>query len=147
MKQQPATPSLGWVDAWLLATLTAHRWRWSRPMKLRDLIDRADVLFRGQPTFDDASFSLPRLLAAGYIAVDRDAAGYLRIKATREGFDLKARVKGKAHPLTRMAQAVGVTFDPSVTDEDRSLGRYSDLKPAEWQAAEDALAPRDIQPR
>ena len=132
MQQSGYDPPLNWVDAWLLAVLTNYRWRWSRPLKLWRLIDLSDVLFRGEASFDDVSFALPRLLAAGLIDVDRDKSGELQFKGTRAAFALKARAKGKDGPMRRFAQAVGAQPYPDGDDGNRSLGRYPDLTARDW---------------
>ena len=132
-------PRLNWVDAWLLAVLTDHRWRWSRPLKLWRLVDRADDLFRGEPSFDDLSFSLARLVAAGLIEVSRDAAGELQLKATRAGFDVKARAKGPGSSMRRFAGALGAEAYPNGDDGDRSLGRFPALTADDWKAVRERL--------
>jgi hypothetical protein len=104
-------------------------------MKLWRLIDCADVLAREEPTFDEISFSLPRLVAAGLVTVGRDAAGELQLKATRAGFDVKKRAAGRGHAAFRMANALGAARRSEDEVGDRSLGRYSDLNAADWAVA------------
>lgn len=133
-------PALNWVDAWLLAALTTGRWRWSRPMKPWELIDACDWLFRGQPTFDDVSFSLPRLIATGYVVADRDRSGRLRVKATPAAFLAVSRITKRLDPVARMAEALDAARDHGPILGDRSLGRFHDLDHGEWSAAEDRLA-------
>jgi hypothetical protein len=133
-------PALHWVDAWLLACLIDWRWRWSRPMKLSDLIDAGDRLFRGQPTFDDVSYSLPRLIAWGYLVAKRDIKGDLRLKATKAAFELKAQSKDKSDSWSKVAKALGIPpGPPDAEEDDRSLGRFPDLDWSEFRAARDMV--------
>lgn len=134
-----STVSLNWVDGWLLAALTDYRWRWSRPMKLWRLVDMTDVLFRGEASFDDVSFSLPRLIAAGLVTVDRDSSGELQIKATRAGFEMKARAKGPGHSIDRWATVLGAPSRSQAVTGDRSLGRYPDLTSRDWRRVRNRL--------
>jgi hypothetical protein len=129
-------PTLNRVDAWLLAALT-ERWSWSRPPKLWELVNDADWLDRGIPTYDEVSYSLPRLIAAGYAIATRDDGGELRLKATRRGFDLRSQVKARSlgAVLSGMALAVGAKPYPEPEEEDRSLGRLEGLAEHEWDAA------------
>jgi hypothetical protein len=105
-------------------------------MHLWDLINRAESQFRGWPTFDDFSFSLPRLIARGLVTVSRDGQGNLRIKATDEAFDLKARFRDTTPEMAYMIKAVGAVPLHVAGPEDRSLGRFADLGYDEWRAAE-----------
>lgn len=136
-----------WVDGWLLACLTDWRWRWSRPMPLREVINRMDVIFGGRPTFDDLSFSLSRVIAAGLVIADRDRHGNLRLKATDAAFDLKARHRDKSPSGGYMIKAVGASPMTADIPEDRSLGRYAELSPDEWRATETGGIPSDIRRR
>lgn len=111
-------------------------------MKLSDLIDAGDRLFRGQPSFDDVSYSLPRLIAAGYLVVQRDSKGNLRLKATNAAFDLRDKVKGKSDSWTKVAKVFGIPpGPPDAEEEDRSLGRFPDLEWREFRAVRDSLNP------
>jgi len=122
---------LPWVDAALLQALTWYRWRWSRPMTLWRLVDVVDILFREEPSFDDISFSLPRLLAAGLVEVKRNNAGEVTLKATRAAFGVKADA-GRAG--TSLAEALGALPYESEDPGDRSRGRYPDLSSEDWSA-------------
>jgi hypothetical protein len=57
-------PLLTRSDAWLLAALT-ERSHDGHSVNLRDLVHDADWLNRAIPTYDEISFGLPRLVAAG----------------------------------------------------------------------------------
>jgi hypothetical protein len=124
------------VDAWLLAALT-ERWRWSRPPRLWEFVNDADWLYRGIPTYDEVSFSLPRLIAAGYAVATRTDGGELRLKATRQGFDVRSKVKARylADVLSGMAVEVGAKPYPEPEQKDRSLGRLDGFDEHEWEAA------------
>ena len=133
----PIQPPLTTSDAWLLAALTegSHD---GRPVTLRKFVHDADWLNRAIPTFDEVSFGLPRLVAAGFLTVECSPKDGLTLSATPKAIGLRRSVKtdrrlGSA--IIEMENAVQASSYPHVEDEDRSLGRLSGLEPAMWDAA------------
>jgi hypothetical protein len=123
-------PPLTRSDAWLLAALTegSHD---GRPVKLRDFVHDADWLNRAIPTFDETSFGLPRLIAAGFLVVGYDPKEGLVFRATPKATKLRASVKAKSlgDVLNGVVEAVGAAPDPEPElAEDRSLGRLPGLE-------------------
>jgi hypothetical protein len=127
-------PPLTRSDAWLLAALTEGS-RDGRPVSLRDLVHDADWLNRRIPTFDQISYGLPRLVAAGFATVD----GY-RFRATPKAIALRRTLKslpsdGLSDVIVRMEAALGAKPYPEPEDEDRSLGRLSGFEPVDLEIA------------
>lgn len=117
-------------DAWLLAALTegSHD---GRPVKLRDFVHDADWLNRSIPTFDEMSFGLPRLVAAGFLVVGYDPKEGLVFRATPEATKLRGSVKARSlgDVLNGVGEAVGAAPYPAPEPaEDRSLGRLPGLE-------------------
>jgi hypothetical protein len=131
MIEQP-TP-LTRSDACLLAAATESNGK--RPRRLRDLIADYDWLERGIPTFDEVSFGLPRLIAAGFLEVSSDA-GKTVIRATPKARLLRSIIKAKTlgGVLSETAAAVGAAPYPEAETEDRREGRLSGLESAEWDS-------------
>ena len=130
-RDESQPPFLTRSDAWLLAALTeaSHD---GRPVTLRDLIDGADWLNRALPTFDELSFGLPRLIAAGFLTVDSTKQGP-RFRATPKAVNLRRSIKAETlgDVLSGIVEAVGAKPYPEPEDraEDRTLGRLRDLEP------------------
>ena len=126
------TPRLTRSDSWLLAALCEASGGSS--MRLRDLIGHADWLNRGLPYFDEASFGLPRLVAAGFAQATGEGEG-LRVRATNAGRDLRHTVQADTlgDVLWGMSEAVGAPPYPEPEIEDRSLGRLPGLDEVQWQ--------------
>ena len=128
-------PALTESDAWLLAALTESPHP-DRPVNLRDFIDNADWLYRGIPTFDQVSFGLPRLAAAGLVVVEQDATEGLVLRATPKA--IKLRHLRQARPLgddlKDIDEAIMAAAEPEPV-EDRTLGRLPGLVAADLDAA------------
>jgi hypothetical protein len=101
-----------------------------RAVNLRDFVDAADWLNRLIPTFDEVSFGLPRLEAAGFLIVSKDPKAGLVFRATPEATKLRRSVKAKTlgSVLNGVGEAVGAAPYPQPEPaEDRSLGRLPGL--------------------
>ncbi len=125
-------PALTNSDAWLLAALTDGRRR-AGPLTLRDLVGRADWLNHLLPTFDEVSFGVPRLVAAGLMTVDG-----LRSLATAEAWQLRSKVHAATlgDVLYAMQELVDAPhFGEPEPPEDRSLGRWPALTEADFDQA------------
>jgi len=130
-------PPLTRSDAWLLAALTegSHD---GRAVRLRDLVHDADWLNRLIPTFDEMSFGLPRLVAAGFLIVGYDAKDHLVFRATLKATRLRRSVKARTlgNVLAGVGLAVGTTPYPEPEPaEDRSLGRLPGLERVDLETA------------
>jgi RimJ/RimL family protein N-acetyltransferase len=121
-----STPRLTEADGWLVAALTESS---GRLVPLPNLIHDYDGLNRAIPTFDELSFGIPRLVAAGLASVGESSAGELVVAATPEAMRLRRSAKG--HPV----QAIGAALQAMVGQEDRSLGRLSGLTSEALDAA------------
>jgi hypothetical protein len=119
------------TDAYLLAATTGSFRKRARP--LRDLIADYDWLERDIPTFDEVSFGLPRLIAAGYLEVG-SRQGRTFVRATPKARRLRStkRAKTLGGRLGEVAAAVGAAPYPQPEIEDRSLGRLTGLDSVEW---------------
>jgi hypothetical protein len=123
-------PPLTRSDAWLLAALTegSHD---GRPVNLLHFVHDADWLNRSIPTFDEMSFGLPRLVAAGFLVVGYDPREGLVFRATPKATKLRGSVKAKSLGivLNGVGEAVGAASYPEPEPkEDRSLGRLPGLE-------------------
>lgn len=123
-------------DAWLLAALTEGRP--GRVVTLPELMHDADWLNRMIPTFDEVSFGLPRLVAAGYVIVSGEGKA-LSMRPTAKAFALRREVDRNATALvdvlTESARSVGARPYPLQEDEDRSLGRQPGLAAGDAEEA------------
>ena len=122
-------------DAWLIAALTqGHR----RPKTLWQLLRDADWLNRSIPTFDELSFGLPRLMAEGYATVTGQGSA-VRIAATPKAKHIRELVDKDAHTLSDVLAGfgghVGTRPYPLSENEDRALGRFPGLSPADLDTA------------
>jgi hypothetical protein len=125
-------PPLTSSDAWLLAALTEGPRR-DRALTLREFVGAADWLNHSLPTFDEVSFGVPRLVAAGFTTVDGPA-----VQATAEARRLRSRVRAATlgGVLRAMEKAVGAAHDGGAqAPEDRSLGRWPALTEADLDRA------------
>jgi len=130
-------PALTQSDAWLLAALTESPDP-SRPVNLRDFVDNADWIYRGIPTFDQVSFGLPRLAAAGLLVVEQDAGEGLVFRATPKAIKLRRLMKAKTLEvdLKDIDAAIRAAAHPEPEPvEDRSLGRLPGLGADDLDAA------------
>jgi hypothetical protein len=130
-------PALTESDAWLFAALT-ERPHPDRPVNLRDFVDNADWLNRAIPTFDEMSFGLPRLAAAGLLVVEQDANEGLVLRATTKAIKLRRLMKAKAlgDDLQDIDEAIRAAAHPEPERvEDRSLGRLPGLGADDLDAA------------
>jgi hypothetical protein len=121
-------------DAWLLAALTegSHD---GRPVTLRDLIHDADWLNRDIPSFDEISYGIPRLIAAGFAKVGYSASNGLVFRATAKAQRLRRSVRGEWDSIVAISTAIGAKPHPEEEAEDRSLGRLPGLEPEDVTAA------------
>jgi hypothetical protein len=117
-------------DAWFLGAIAdgSADGRW---LTLSQFVEESDWLSRAIPTFDEVSYGLPRLIAAGYIEVDIDGGGMLLIRATADGLSVRRSVDAATlgGVLFGMAAAVGAAPYPEPQHEDRSRGRLDGLDP------------------
>jgi hypothetical protein len=126
------------ADASLLMALTESGG--GRARLLRDLIGDYDWLERGIPTFDEASFGLPRLAAARYLDVGRTGDGLITVRATARARALRASIRATTlgGVLSAAAVVVGAAPYPEPEVEDRHLGRLAGLDAWAWEAEVDA---------
>ena len=129
-------PALTRADAWLLAAFTEGSSP-GRPVRLRDLVHDADWLNRAIPTFDEMSFGLRRLVAAGFLVIQTDRKGGLRFEATPTATSLRRSLRpNRLGVIEAMGEAVGATPYPSPEPaEDRSLGPLAGLDAASLEKA------------
>ncbi len=125
-------PPLTSSDAWLLAAITEVS-PGGQSVSLTQFVDAADWLNRAIPTFDEVSFGVPRLVAAGLMAVDG-----LALRSTPKA----RRARGTVHPSTlggvlyAMEDLVGAAhYGELQPPEDRSLGRWPSLTPDDLDRA------------
>lgn len=125
-------------DAYILAAVT-EQWLSGSTQKLQEFAHDYDWLNRALPTFDELSFGLARLVAAGYVTTERIPNKVLRLKATPSATALGKQVREKAKTLgdvvTGFDEALGCRPYPEAESDDRSLGRLSDFSEAEWAKA------------
>jgi hypothetical protein len=125
------------TDVAILAGLADASRRAGRSVRLADLIGRIDMLFRWTPSFDDLSFGLPRLVAAGLAA-----------PLAHQDREVWVAPTGDALQLRRAAQrlpgvgGVGVNMETeahhrgmTTSEEDRSLGRLPALTAESFESA------------
>jgi hypothetical protein len=127
MSESPGSVPLTLTDAWLLAALTESG---GRDVSLRALVHDYDWLEREIPSFDELSYGLPRLIAAGLAAVHGHGR-QLRLRATPKAMALRRSIPG--HPISAIARLVGATADAG--GGDRSLGRLAALDRDELASA------------
>ena len=137
---EPANhPRLNRADAWLLAALTegSHD---GRPVTLQDFVHDADWLNRLIPTFDEMSFGLPRLIAAGYMTVGEDVKSGLVFRATPKAIMLRKSIDRRPGSVIQgVEQAVGaLPYGQAEPEGDRSLGRLPGLAQEDVTAAVEA---------
>lgn len=119
-------PTLTDGDAWIaLALCDGFGKKWK---PLRDLVASADYWNHAILTFDEVSYGLPRLAAAGLVELRDSSEGPLAC-ATPECRRLRATVKCRTlgGTINGMAVAVGAVPWPGTAREDRSLGRLPGL--------------------
>jgi hypothetical protein len=137
LEQPGSGPRLNRADAWLLAALTEGS-HGGRPVTLRELVQDADWLNRAIPTFDEVSFGLPRLVAAGFMTVGHDVRSGVVFRATPDATKLRKSVKAETlgGVLAGVGWAVGAPpYPDSEPAEDRSLGRLAGLEPEDLEVA------------
>jgi hypothetical protein len=125
-------PPLTRSDAWLLAALTEGPRR-ARALTLQEFVGAADWLNRLIPTFDEVSYGVQRLVAAGFVTVDG-----LTVQATAEAKRLRGTVRRSSlgGVLHAMEKAVGAPrYGEPEPPEDRSLGRWPALHEADLDRA------------
>jgi hypothetical protein len=128
-KMTTSGPRLTEADARLVIALTESSGRF---VPLRNLIHDYDWLNRAVPSYDDLSYGIQRLVAAGYAITSESSTGDLLFAATPQSTQL--RRSAKAHPAVAIRAALRTQITPV---EDRSLGRLRGLTP---QAVEAAVA-------
>ena len=121
-----ASPRLTDRDAELLAALTESS---GRRVRLRDLVHDYDWVNRAIPTFDELSYGMQRLVAAGFASVSSARGKELEFQATHDAVGLRKSISG--HPTSRIAAAIDVNHE----GEDRSLGRLAGLTQEAFQEA------------
>lgn len=132
VSEPAASPPLTRSDAWIVAALCDQG---ATPVRLRDLIGNADWLNRAILSFDEASFGLPRLAAAGLVEVTPGEDGP-RVRPTSAARALRRTVKASTlgDVLAGMDAAVGALPYPQPETEDQSLGRLAGLDEVLWRA-------------
>jgi hypothetical protein len=132
----PDHPPLTRQDAWLLAALTegSHD---GRAVDLRSFVHDADWLDRAIPTFDELSFGLPRLVAAGFLRVGQRDAGGLTFSATTAAIRMRRRNTRPrlGEVILDMEREVGARPRPERETEDRRLGRLPGLTERDLETA------------
>jgi hypothetical protein len=99
------------------------------------------MLNRLIPTFDEMSYGLPRLIAAGYLTVGQDGRRGIVLRATPKATRLRKSVEAGTlgDVLGAVGSAVGAAPYPDAEPpEDRSLGRLPGLEPEDLDAATEA---------
>ena len=114
------------ADARLVAALTESS---GRPVTLRDLVHDYDWINRAVPTFEELSFGMPRIVAAGYAMVGTSRSGELVFRATPEALRLRRAASG--NPV----DAIATALEAGGAGEDRSLGRLPGLTQEGFDAA------------
>ena len=120
MTKVDASPRLTQRDAELLAALTESS---GRRVRLHELVHDYDWLNRAIPTFDELSYGMQRLVAAGFASVRSGRDRELDFQATPDAVRLRKAVTG--HPASGMSAAI----DADAGSGDRSLGRLPGLTP------------------
>jgi hypothetical protein len=126
------SPPLTRSDAWLIAALCESG---PKPLRLQDLIQNADWLNRAIPSYDELSFGLRRIEAAGYVEVMPATDGLLLRPTERSIVMVRAINAGTlGELLASMSAEVGARPYPEPEHEDQSLGRLPGLDEAAWQS-------------
>jgi hypothetical protein len=102
------------------------------------LIHDADWLNRAIPTFDEVSFGVPRLIAAGFVTVGNSPKSGIVFRVTPKAVHLRKSIKAKTlgDVLGQVGRAVGAEPYPNPEPpEDRSRGRLPGLAPEDLDAA------------
>jgi hypothetical protein len=115
------------LDGMLLDGLVARRD--SRWLRLDELIENIDWLDRWVPNFDEVSYGLPRLIAAGFGEV-RGSGSDLRVRATPRAIDLARTSKTRF-----MGDVVAARPWGEEDAEDWSGGRMPGLDETTWSDA------------
>ncbi len=119
-------PALARLDAALLDGIVARGARW---LSLGELIGQVDDVEHWVPTFDDGSYGLSRLVAAGFVEVHGSGPD-IRVRATPQAIALRRGTKDRFS-----SEALGVKPWGEPEIEDRSLGPLRGLEPEDWDAA------------
>ncbi len=129
-------PPLTRTDASLLAALVEGSHDGCR-VDLRTLVHDVDWLNRAIPTFDEVSFGLQRLVAAGFLIVDSAPETRLMLHPTPKAIHLRRSLKARSlgDVLTAMQRAVEAAPYPEPEVEDRSRGRLPGLELQDFDAA------------
>jgi hypothetical protein len=126
------TPALVRSDIWILAALVIGAVQ--GPVEMQRLWENADYLMRRSLTFDEVSFGVPRLVAAGLAEVSAAKDTRLMLTATPKAVSL-TKVdpnRGVIDMMFEWMDHFGCRPHPEHENEDRSLGRLSGLDPAIW---------------
>jgi hypothetical protein len=128
-------------DAYLLAAL-AETTPARVPLELDEFIRDCDWLNRWVPDFDDLSYGLPRLEAAGYLVIEREPQRGLLLAPTEAARALRRsyRAKTLGGVIVGMKRALGVADEYGAGD--RSLGRLTGFEPEELDRAIEAYERR-----
>ena len=130
-QEKPLDRPLTRSDVWILTALLSA----GGPVGLAGLIGAADYLDRAILTYDEVSFGVPRLSAAGLVEVSIAAGGAIILVATVEARSLVPAGRGVREVMTAMTGSLGARPYPEPEVEDRSLGRLPGLEPADMKAA------------
>jgi hypothetical protein len=129
MSGDPADLSvrLRWTDAWLLTAIAGAKPR-SEPVNLAEMLESADWVNRGMPSFDVVSFGLQRLLVAGFVTIEHPPEGGLFIRAV--GIPVAVVRAGRADYNRRRRVGLNVgSLGDSVTAMSAAIGAGPDSDP------------------
>jgi len=123
-------PELVRSDVWILTAILMFD---GNPIDMRHLRESADYLMRRALTFDEVSFGVPRLVAAGLAEVATDEAPRLAIRSMPKASSMVVRGPGVIDIMFGLMDDLGCRPYPEPEDEDRSLRRLPGLDLASWQ--------------
>ena len=130
-----------WSDAWLLASL-AIRTNGDSWIPLWSVIDTMDFLQHLAPTYDEVSYGLPRLRAAGLVAID-GTGDQLRLRVTQRSRELDVGPNASRQSASAIQESIRSTIGAHGrldADEDRSLGRLEELDESDWDGLSGGLS-------
>jgi hypothetical protein len=123
------------TDVTLLTVLT--EFSRGRPVSLEQFVDGVDWYDRAIPSFDEVSYGLRRLQAAGLLAVSMDSHGRLLLGPTREALHLRRSANDADATAFRrkMEESAGVGPFSTPEQEDRTYGPLAGLRPEAYEVA------------
>jgi hypothetical protein len=129
------------TDAALLAQI-GDGWWFRHGTSLKKLLENYDFDQRDVPTYDDVSYGLARLVAAGYVRATYSPTNGIRLYATprrkalvREAEELRRRTSPFRWPRigeVSFAIAELLNAERSPKPDDRTIGRLPRLDQAAW---------------